>query len=449
MECPAMGNAESGVSPDYMARLSSDEQAQIQYRFEYLCQSRNTRAEKSLGFKAFQEECLKCHLTGSMCRRIFRTMQSKNPTGKANPPSPEITEEQFTMFIVHVLRGTEEEKGLLVTSMIFPNRETVRGEEVQEFLEDLICGVIYVLLKNNTIRGWRMGNTRNCKLESVYLAEQLLSQLRSASGSTLEEEEERLNYYYPQDSIMDWLCRTPLVSVLLRITVTVGLSVLKNSTEQQQDVRSLFPTCKMGNWADCRSLLDFPSIIFLNFHLPAEMQHRWCLLFSTQVYGMSFIQLCTHLVDKGPTLLVLRDTNGFIFGGFASPNWEVKPHFQGDNKCFLFTIFPKFGIYTSTGRNEQYMYLNDGIQEDPKGLGMGGDLGCFGLWIDQDFRNGHSKAKKLCTTYNSPRLSAREDFTIDSMEVWQVGKIPEQLQVKKECPGPRPEAQEVKVQMED
>ncbi|XP_073459858.1 MTOR-associated protein MEAK7-like [Aquarana catesbeiana] len=368
-----------------------------------------------------------------MCRRIFRGMQSSNPTGKAVPPAREITEEQFTTFIVYILRGTAEEKGALITSMIIPNKETVKREDVQEFLEDLICGVINALLENNATRGWRMVNTRNCKLGSVYLAVQLLSQLHLAKEEE-EEEEERHNSYYPQASIMDWLCRTPLVSVFLRITVTMGLSVLQNSTEQQQDLRSLIPTCKMGNWADYCSLLDFPSIIFLNYHLPAEMQHRWRLLFSTLVYGRSFIQLCTHLVDKGPTLLVLRDTNGFIFGGFASPNWEVKPQIQGDSRCFLFTVFPKFGIYTCTGCNGQYMYLNHGIQADPKGLGMGGYLGCFGLWIDQNFRNGHSKAKPLCTTYNSPRLSAREDFTIDCMEVWQVGNIPEQLQVGRRNP---------------
>lgn len=53
--------------------------------------------------------------------------------------------------------------------------------------------------------------------------------------------------------------------------------------------------------------------------------------------------------------------------------------------------------------------------------GMGGQHDYFGLWIDVDFGKGHSKAKPTCTTYNSPQLSAQEDFRFEKMEVWAVG----------------------------
>lgn len=53
--------------------------------------------------------------------------------------------------------------------------------------------------------------------------------------------------------------------------------------------------------------------------------------------------------------------------------------------------------------------------------GMGGQHGYFGLWVDVDFGRGHSKAKPTCTTYNSPQLSAQEDFRFEKMEVWAVG----------------------------
>lgn len=53
--------------------------------------------------------------------------------------------------------------------------------------------------------------------------------------------------------------------------------------------------------------------------------------------------------------------------------------------------------------------------------GMGGQHHYFGLWVDVDFGKGHSKAKPTCTTYNSPQLSAHEDFRFEKMEVWAVG----------------------------
>lgn len=71
------------------------------------------------------------------------------------------------------------------------------------------------------------------------------------------------------------------------------------------------------------------------------------------------------------------------------------------------------------------MYLNQNQQTMPNGLGMGGQHGYFGLWLDSDFGRGHSRARPKCTTYGSPQLSGEEDFTLDSMEVWAVGKPPE------------------------
>lgn len=60
---------------------------------------------------------------------------------------------------------------------------------------------------------------------------------------------------------------------------------------------------------------------------------------------------------------------------------------------------------------------------------MGGQHGYFGLWVDSDYGKGHSKAKPRCTTYNSPQLSAKEDFTLDALEVWAVGDMPESAEV--------------------
>lgn len=57
---------------------------------------------------------------------------------------------------------------------------------------------------------------------------------------------------------------------------------------------------------------------------------------------------------------------------------------------------------------------------------MGGQHGYFGLWLDYNFGHGHSRARPRCTTYGSPQLSADEDFKLDTLEVWGVGKLPEE-----------------------
>lgn len=56
---------------------------------------------------------------------------------------------------------------------------------------------------------------------------------------------------------------------------------------------------------------------------------------------------------------------------------------------------------------------------------MGGQHEYFGLWVDSNYGQGHSRAKPRCTTYNSPQLSAKENFLLESVEVWAVGDFPE------------------------
>lgn len=53
---------------------------------------------------------------------------------------------------------------------------------------------------------------------------------------------------------------------------------------------------------------------------------------------------------------------------------------------------------------------------------MGGQIEYFGLWVSADFGRGHSKARPKCSTFGSPCLSCKEEFEIDVMEVWGIGR---------------------------
>lgn len=58
---------------------------------------------------------------------------------------------------------------------------------------------------------------------------------------------------------------------------------------------------------------------------------------------------------------------------------------------------------------------------------MGGQLNYFGIWLEASFGTGHCKGEP-CTTYGNPRLSGKENFHIDELEVWGVG-VPPEIQV--------------------
>ncbi|XP_075017611.1 MTOR-associated protein MEAK7 isoform X6 [Calonectris borealis] len=144
---------------------------------------------------------------------------------------------------------------------------------------------------------------------------------------------------------------------------------------------------------------------------------------------MSVVHVLSYRKElKGWNLENTRDSASGVKALASQLLSELK--LAGDNRCFLFSVFPSLAVYTYTGYNDHYMYLNHGQQTMPNGLGMGGQHGYFGLWIDSDYGKGHSKAKPRCTTYNSPQLSAKEDFTLDAMEVWAVGDLPESAGTK-------------------
>ncbi|KYO37899.1 TLD domain-containing protein 1 [Alligator mississippiensis] len=430
-----MGNAESSSYQNHLSRFLPEEQTDIDKVFETLSgvdgsagvkNEKTTRKFVTLAkLKAYTQQALPEQMTV----RLFNGMRSVNLPRKAAGPSEQIVKEQFVMFMSHLLKGLADEKSGIIMGMISETAGPVTGKQIQEFTEHLVTAAVHVLNYRKELKGWDLEKTQDVASGVKTLASQLLSELRSTGGESLVGAELQ-DATCDQSVIEDWVFRVPQISTFLSIVIRLGLLVLHSIPDEAKDLVNLVPKCKGVKGEGFVSLLDMPSIIYINSHLPMELQHKWRLLFSSRLHGESFSQLCGHIVNKGPCLLVLKDTDGYIFGGFASHSWEVKPQFQGDNRCFLFSIFPTLAMYLYTGYNDHYMYLNHGQQTMPNGLGMGGQHEYFGLWIDCDYGKGHSKAKSRCTTYNSPQLSAKEDFTLDAMEVWAVGEVPETEETK-------------------
>ncbi|XP_025898159.1 TLD domain-containing protein 1 [Nothoprocta perdicaria] len=430
-----MGNAESSSYHNHLSRFLPEEQTDIDGVFDTLLGSRGTAGAKNgkavkktvslTALQAYMQEALPEQMTV----QLYNGMKSIDLSGKSSGPSEQIAKEQFVIFMSNLLKGNADEKITIIMRMISKVEGPVKGKQIQEFTEHLIMSLVHVLNYRKELKGWNLENTRDYASGVKALASQLLSELKLADGKK-PVGRQLLEATFDQNTIEDWVYRVPQISTFLSVVIRQGFQVLHSIPDQATDIVNLVPGCKGIKGRGLTSLFDIPSIIYINSHLPTELQHKWQLLFSSRVHGESFSQLCGHIVNKGSCIIILKDLDGFIFGGFASQSWEVKPQFQGDNKCFLFSVFPSLAVYTCTGYNDHYMYLNHGQQTMPNGLGMGGQHDYFGLWIDSDYGKGHSKAKPRCTTYNSPQLSAKEHFTLDAMEVWAVGDIPESAVLK-------------------
>ncbi|XP_078066737.1 MTOR-associated protein MEAK7 isoform X3 [Mustelus asterias] len=411
-----MGNVESHGS--WRCQFSPDERTILDNVFDAIF-APNTSDFSKWG-KAVQKQItlplLKAFvhkaMLGPMTIRLYNGLRSVDPIRRSEGLSGTISKKQFISFLSYVMRGTAEEKALVLQRMVSPDPDgPVKGRQIKEFTEDLITTVIHLLQSENMLRDWILEKTAD-----------------ALSGTQDQTTDNVLNAEYGHSELKDWIYRVSHISAFLHIFVVLSLRIINSECNGELfGTKHLLPQCLGIKYSGVFTIFDIPSVLYLNTYLPSERQDQWQMLFSSQFHGESFTRFCSLILHKGPSLLVIKDSDGYVFGGFASHSWDARPQFQGDSKCFLFTLSPQLGIYTCTGYNDHYMYLNNGQQTMPNGLGMGGQFYYFGLWIDSDYGGGHSKAKPRCTTYNSPQLSAQEHFIIDTMELWRVGNPPEDL----------------------
>lgn len=199
---------------------------------------------------------------------------------------------------------------------------------------------------------------------------------------------------------------------------------------------------------------------------------KWYLLYSSNINGKSFQRLVQHIVSKGPTVLIVRLKNSArVIGAFCESDWlsvadrerAAKSNaaasarasregqtqhtggapknqnnvFFGSDSCFVFRAHPteidkvsdRGEIFRSRpSMNSNFMYLFDVHPlEDKVGIGMGGQPGYFGWFIDRWLENGACYGTR-CTTFECPRLTPTETWLVDSVEAYAVkSDVVEQL----------------------
>jgi hypothetical protein len=64
--------------------------------------------------------------------------------------------------------------------------------------------------------------------------------------------------------------------------------------------------------------------------LPSPLRQDWRLLFNSAKHGMSYSTFLGRLGDASPTLLLVRDKGGAVFGGIAHAPWQKTGTFYGE-----------------------------------------------------------------------------------------------------------------------
>ncbi|XP_048320998.1 uncharacterized protein LOC107432270 isoform X2 [Ziziphus jujuba] len=154
--------------------------------------------------------------------------------------------------------------------------------------------------------------------------------------------------------------------------------------------------------------------------LPQQELEEWKLLYHSSCHGLSFNTFLGNLSNhEGPTVLIIKDKDGCIYGGYASQPWERHGDFYGDMKSFLFKLYPEASLFRPTGANHntQWCAVNFSSESIPNGVGFGGRVHHFGLFLSASFDQGHTFS---CTTFGSPCLSKTNRIHPEVIECWGV-----------------------------
>uniref|UniRef100_A0A672V0S2 Oxidation resistance protein 1 n=1 Tax=Strigops habroptila TaxID=2489341 RepID=A0A672V0S2_STRHB len=184
-----------------------------------------------------------------------------------------------------------------------------------------------------------------------------------------------------------------------------------NSKQETNIKTDLEPEAFRPNLSDPSELLQPEQIEKLTKSLPPRtIGYPWTLVYSTAKHGMSLKTLYRTMMGLDtPVLLVIKDSDGQVFGALASEPFKVSDGFYGTGETFMFTFSPDFEVFKWTGDN---MFF---IKGDMDSLAFGGGGGEFALWLDGDLYHGRSHS---CKTFGNHTLSKREDFIIQDIEIW-------------------------------
>ncbi|KAJ2556526.1 hypothetical protein EV175_001948 [Coemansia sp. RSA 1933] len=159
--------------------------------------------------------------------------------------------------------------------------------------------------------------------------------------------------------------------------------------------------------------------------LPDTSRHAWECIYSSKRDGRSWSTFQNAVEQRGSILLLVREkqpsSSASLVGTYIDMELFRKPTWHGTSDNMLFAIGPnepeRLAVFRATGFNNHYQYFNYATKTLPNGIGVGGQMGHFGLWIDSSFTRGSSST---AATFESRQLSHSSEFDVDVVEAWLV-----------------------------
>ncbi|OUM57377.1 hypothetical protein PIROE2DRAFT_28581, partial [Piromyces sp. E2] len=169
----------------------------------------------------------------------------------------------------------------------------------------------------------------------------------------------------------------------------------------------------IGRNNDTLPVLSINLAEIIRSRLPNLLQEAttWKLLYSLDQHGATLTTLYNKIHGQGPCIMVLKSSDGEIFGAFLSKAFDPsKQNFFGTPECFLWKADQyQFIKYKATNLNQYFMLA------DTDFIAMGGGNSNFGLYLDENIQYGYTST---CDTFENDILTKNNKFECYGCEIW-------------------------------
>jgi len=232
-----------------------------------------------------------------------------------------ITFNRLATLLVHAVRGSVDEQAALVVSLASGGGKSATSGQVVAYVEAVATSYL-----DAAAQKWTKLPKGQTKQLAVGLCHDLLFPGRHTKETLLTAASEALAVSEMEAS--KWLSAAPVGLLSMQAAIFERLFF---GTDPSAAKDRLLPLCK-GLKEGNASILDQAAVAFLASAVPSDFRKEWRFLFSSVIHGESFSKMLGSVIWQGPTILVIRDTSGHVFGGFAVENWNTGPKFVGNRE---------------------------------------------------------------------------------------------------------------------
>ena len=148
-----------------------------------------------------------------------------------------------------------------------------------------------------------------------------------------------------------------------------------------------------------QSKMEFMDLICTQLNERIKLER----LYSGLTHGFNTKSFHENCDNKGATIVLIKNSNEYIFGGYTSQSWKSQKTLITDRDAFLFQIYPNIKIFEQKEDNNgeyavhHYCDHSDGTRRSEWVLGFG--VGC-NFWISNNCNTNHFSGAYNGTIYN-------------------------------------------------